>query len=166
MPGSLEFPRVDPRVIGQRHNQLYYNEAHDQGLRPGYNAVVRMDMDSGRVDRYSFGNDVMVEEHVFVPRPGGSGRETDGWLVGAALDLKRKQTMFTVFRCGPTERRADCGGSACRGRCRSASTATSCRPDRPCARGTGPRSRAGAAERASVRGMRTSASGRIAAIRN
>jgi all-trans-8'-apo-beta-carotenal 15,15'-oxygenase len=40
---------------------------------------------------------VMVEEHVFVPSRTGSGREGDGWLVGTALDLQRRQMLFSVF---------------------------------------------------------------------
>lgn len=91
-----EFPRVDPRVVGRRHGQLFVAARQGLGDRPGWDAVMRMDLDSGRTDSYRYGPDVMVEEHVFVPRP-GSSREGDGWLLGTALDLAKQQMLFSVF---------------------------------------------------------------------
>lgn len=96
LPLVTEFPRVDPRVVGRRHRALFVAERVAAGNRPGYDAVARVDTGSGRVDRYRYGSDLLVEEHVFVPRP-GSVREGDGWLVGSALDIRRRQTLFSVF---------------------------------------------------------------------
>ena len=93
----VEFPRIDPRFVSQRHTQLYTAARlalpHD---RPGFDAVVRTDMDSGRQDAFRYGEDMMVEEHLFVPRP-GSNAEGDGWLLGTALDLKHQQMVWSVF---------------------------------------------------------------------
>ena len=97
LPVTAEFPRVDPRVVGRRHRELFIAARVNAGDRPGFDAVMRVDVDTGRTDRYRYGADVMVEEHVFVPRRDGSGREGDGWLVGTALDLKRRGMLFSVF---------------------------------------------------------------------
>jgi all-trans-8'-apo-beta-carotenal 15,15'-oxygenase len=94
---DCEFPRVDPRVVGLRHRQLYYpvaNTSRNEGL--GFNGVMRLDVDSGRVDRFNFSNDVALEEHVIVPKP-GSTREGEGWLVGVGFDVARQQQFATVF---------------------------------------------------------------------
>jgi all-trans-8'-apo-beta-carotenal 15,15'-oxygenase len=96
LPLVSEFPRVDPRVVGRHHRALFVAERVDPGDRPGYDTVTRFDTTSGRADRYRYGSDVLVEEHVFVPRP-GSTREGEGWLVGSALDVRRRQTLFSVF---------------------------------------------------------------------
>jgi len=96
LPQIAEFPRIDPRFVGRHHGQLFAAMRLQAGDRPGYDAVMRLDVDKGRVDHYRYGADVMVEEHVFVPRP-GSQREGDGWLVGTALDLKKQQMLFSVF---------------------------------------------------------------------
>jgi all-trans-8'-apo-beta-carotenal 15,15'-oxygenase len=96
LPHIAEFPRVDPRVVGRRYRQLFAAERVAPGERPGYDAVMRIDVESGRVERYRYGADVMAEEHIFVPRPGGTG-EGDGWLLGSALDLKRRAMLFSVF---------------------------------------------------------------------
>jgi len=94
LPHFAEFPRVDPRVVGRRYRALFAAERVDAGERPGYDAVMRVDPETGRHQRYRYGADVMVEEHVFVPR---GPREGDGWLVGSALDLKRRQMLLSVF---------------------------------------------------------------------
>lgn len=97
LPQVAEFPRVDPRIVGRRYAQVFSAARIDAGDRPGFDAVMRLDVTTGRQEVYRYGADVMVEEHVFVPRRGGSGREGDGWLVGTALDLKREQMLFSVF---------------------------------------------------------------------
>jgi carotenoid cleavage dioxygenase len=96
LPQQSEFPRVDPRIVGRRHTQVYAALRLSPGARPGYDAVMRCDVGTGRVDHYRYGADLMVEEHLFVPRA-GSTREGDGWLLGTALDVVRGSTLFSVF---------------------------------------------------------------------
>ncbi|MBX3621640.1 MAG: carotenoid oxygenase family protein [Rhizobacter sp.] len=99
LPHVAEFPRIDPRVVGQGYSQVFTAERVNPGPRPGFDAVMRLDVTTGEHDGYRYGPDVMVEEHVFVPRraSSGAGKEGDGWLVGTALDLKRGQMLFSVF---------------------------------------------------------------------
>lgn len=97
-PIVAEFPRVDPRVVGRRHRAVFVAARLQPGDRPGFDAVMRVDVDGGRTDAYRYGADVMVEEHVFVPsRTDGGGHEGEGWLVGTALDLRRRAMLFSVF---------------------------------------------------------------------
>ncbi|MEK8032129.1 carotenoid oxygenase family protein [Ideonella sp. DXS29W] len=95
---TLEFPRVDPRVVGQRHRQVFYPAALTPGheKRFGHDSVLRLDRESGQRDAFTFGPEAVVEEHVFVPRP-GSAREGEGWLVGAGYDLRWRSSFATVF---------------------------------------------------------------------
>ena len=96
LPQRSEFPRIDPRHTGKRHQQLFAALRLSPGDRPGYDAVMRHDIGRGHTEHYRYGADVMVEEHLFVPRP-GSTREGDGWVVGTALDLAKGRTLFSVF---------------------------------------------------------------------
>ncbi len=96
LAGACEFPRVDPRVVGRPYRQVFSAARVEPGDRPGYDAVMRLDVSTGQREVYRYGATMMVEEHVFVPRP-GSTREGDGWLVGTALDLARRQMVFSVF---------------------------------------------------------------------
>lgn len=93
---AVEFPVVDPRVVAQRHRQVVYTHASALATRWGADALMRLDLDSGRRERFVFGADVVVEEHVLVPKP-GSRREGEGWLVGMGYDLRRRQSFASVF---------------------------------------------------------------------
>lgn len=93
---AVEFPVVDPRVVARRHRLVWYPTAIDTGPRWGFNGLMRLDIESGARERFSFGADVVVEEHVLVPRP-GSTREGEGWLVGMGYDLQRRRSFLSVF---------------------------------------------------------------------
>lgn len=91
-----EFPRIDPRLTGRRHRDLFAAARIDCDDRPGYDGVQRIDLDGGAIDRFHYGRHVLAEEHVFVP-----GREHGpGWLVGTALDLRQRRMLLSVFDAG------------------------------------------------------------------
>jgi all-trans-8'-apo-beta-carotenal 15,15'-oxygenase len=94
---NSEFPRVDPRVVGLRNRNVYYpvgNVERPEGF--GFTGVMRLDVDSGKVDRYDFREEVALEEHIVVPKP-GSAREGEGWLVGVGFDVASQTSFATVF---------------------------------------------------------------------
>jgi carotenoid cleavage dioxygenase-like enzyme len=95
--GDVEFPRVDPRVVGERYRNLYL--VADNGGPSGrhcYDAIRRVDVGSGKVDEFRYGDGFQVEEHIVVPDR-RDAREGAGWLVGTALDLRTAQTVVSVF---------------------------------------------------------------------
>lgn len=92
-----EFPRVDPRRVGRRYRNVFM-PAHlraANGYR-GFDSVVRLDLESGTLARFTFDEGMAIEEHVVVPRP-GSTRESDAWLIGAGFDTRRQQSFVTVL---------------------------------------------------------------------
>ena len=94
---SGEFPRVDPRHVGQPTGALFIASrapTMPDGLF-GLNAVARLDGRSGRMQRFDYGAETLVEEHVFVPRSGAA--EGEGWLIGTARNWLTRRTMFSVF---------------------------------------------------------------------
>lgn len=93
---AVEFPVVDPRVVAQRHRFVWYPTAIDTGARWGFNGLMRLDIDGGARERFSFGMGTVVEEHVLVPKP-GSTREGEGWLVGTGYDVARRRSFLSVF---------------------------------------------------------------------
>jgi carotenoid cleavage dioxygenase len=93
---NVEFPRVDPRYVARRNRYVYYAAADPATNNAGrLDGVMRLDLDSGRTDRH-FMAGVRLEEHVFVPKPGGT-REGQGYLVGVGFDVARQQSFATVF---------------------------------------------------------------------
>ena len=59
--------------------------------RPFASAIGLTDWGSGRTRVFDFGADHVMDEMVFVPRPGGTA-EDDGWLVGPTLNLAARAT--------------------------------------------------------------------------
>jgi all-trans-8'-apo-beta-carotenal 15,15'-oxygenase len=94
LPGNVEFPRVDPRRIGQRHHQTWSVVFDSLGEGPS-GGIVRRDLDSGATDTHRFGSLMLVEEHVYVPRAGGA--EGEGWLIGTHLDVGAGVTKLAAF---------------------------------------------------------------------
>lgn len=93
---GVEFPRISPTVRSQRNHYVYAAAQEIPGYSTWYDAVAKIDTETGKTALARYGNNWMVEEHVFVPRPGGSG-EDDGWLIGTALNWKRQQTALSIF---------------------------------------------------------------------
>jgi all-trans-8'-apo-beta-carotenal 15,15'-oxygenase len=92
-----EFPRVDPRIVGMRNKHVFYPVGTgDPRPHFGFPGIMRLDVETGKTDRYVFGDDYIVEEHVVVPKP-GSTKEGDGYLVGVGFDAVRQQSFATVF---------------------------------------------------------------------
>ncbi|MGE3923479.1 MAG: carotenoid oxygenase family protein [Lautropia sp.] len=92
-----EFPAIDPRFVGRR-NRALFTVTRTPAMPDdvfGWNAVARIDGESGRTRQYDYGAQTIVEEHLFVPRPDAA--EGDGWLVGTAYDFTRRRTLLSVF---------------------------------------------------------------------
>ena len=88
---EAESPRIDPRRVGLRHRQV----VHATQIRPelpGFGAVARTDVETGRSQRFSYGTQAIVEEHVFVP----DGAKP-GWVLGTVLDFGRQKTVLSCF---------------------------------------------------------------------
>jgi len=92
---AVEFTRIDERRTGDQH-RFTYSVGGDDPAMPGATEVLAWDWRKDAYTRHTYGADYMVEEHIFVPRPGGSG-EQDGWLIGTALNLKKKRTEVAIF---------------------------------------------------------------------
>ncbi|MEO8526234.1 MAG: carotenoid oxygenase family protein, partial [Caldimonas sp.] len=99
MPGVVEFPRVDPRRIGIATRHVASAASwKDYPMRHGalFHGVQLRDLQTGKVDRFDYGERMVVEEHIVVPRP-GSTNELDAWLVGTTFDAKRKVSIVNVL---------------------------------------------------------------------
>jgi all-trans-8'-apo-beta-carotenal 15,15'-oxygenase len=92
----VEFPRVDPRRVARATRYVYTAAFASPETSHWHDAVAKFDTRRGTVQLFAYGDDWMAEEHVFVPRPGGTA-EDDGWLLGTALNWKRQQTALSLF---------------------------------------------------------------------
>ena len=93
---GIEFPLFDPRTRRDRPARLYAPCNAGEHTAPYFNAVGSFDVERNRRQVHDYGKSVLVEEHVFVPRP-GSTRAGDGWLVGTLLDSARGRSGIAVL---------------------------------------------------------------------
>lgn len=96
---NIEFPRIDPRRIGLPARHLasvasWKPYAARQGAL--FHGVQVRDLQSGRVDRFDYGEQMVVEEHIVVPKP-SAAHELDAWLVGTTFDARRQVTVVNVL---------------------------------------------------------------------
>jgi all-trans-8'-apo-beta-carotenal 15,15'-oxygenase len=100
LQGEVEFPRVDPRRIGQRTRWLLTGAAwpgHPGRDRfPLLHGLQLTDTDSGRTRRFDYGAQWVAEEHILVPKP-GKGGELDAWLLGTTFDARRQATVLNLL---------------------------------------------------------------------
>ncbi|MDJ0922387.1 MAG: carotenoid oxygenase family protein [Henriciella sp.] len=90
-----EFPQVNPDFQGLPRKLTALASGTVPG-RPGASALSVHNWERGETDTFEFGYDRMVEEFLFVPKPGGL-REEDSWLIGPVLNLKAKAREVCVF---------------------------------------------------------------------
>ncbi len=96
---TVEFPRIDPRRTGLAARYLL-NAAEwkpqPAGKGPLFHGIALRDLQTGRVDRFDYGEHMVVEEHVMVPKPGREA-ELDCWLLGTTFDARRQATLLNLL---------------------------------------------------------------------
>lgn len=101
---TQEFPRIDERLTGRRHRFAYTVGMHAAaaGERgPSFaDAVVKHDLDTGRIEQHPLGR--TAGEFCFVPTPGGTS-EDDGVLLGYTFDPDAGRSDLTVLDAASLE---------------------------------------------------------------
>ena len=89
-----EFPSIAYRAAGRRHRYVWSMTA-----KPGwflFDGIVRMDLETGREQRFRYPDGVYASEAPIAPRPGATA-EDDGWLVTFVSDTLRDRSEVHVF---------------------------------------------------------------------
>lgn len=95
---TAEFPKANPRVTGLMR-RFTSHVAGEIGGRPLPTGLAVQDWKIGRSDGFSFGESQIMEEAVWVPKPGQSG-ELDAWLIAPSINLAEGATELHVFEAG------------------------------------------------------------------
>lgn len=90
-----EFPQVNPIWHGLPR-ALTALSTGQTDRHPGATTLSVHNWANGKTDAFDFGDERMVEEFLFVPKPGGI-KEEDSWLIGPVLNVKAKATEICVF---------------------------------------------------------------------
>ena len=92
---AAEFPRSDGRISGSPRRYTIHASGAARSA-PMFHGVAVHDWKTGKSDAFDFGAHQLVEEAVFVARPGGSD-ELDGWLLAPSVNTKAKATELHAF---------------------------------------------------------------------
>ena len=90
----MEFGMINGTVGGQP-----YRYAYNMTGAPGwflFDGLVKHDLQTGREERYAFGDGVFASETPFAPRVGATG-EDDGYLVTFTTDVNRDLSECLIF---------------------------------------------------------------------
>lgn len=98
---TAEFPKGDPRRAGLERS-LTVHVAGERGGRPLPNGLAVQDWKAGINHAFAFDDTQIMEEAVFVPRPGTSA-ERDAWLVAPSINLAEGVTELHVFDVAAVE---------------------------------------------------------------
>ncbi len=100
---DVEFPRIHPQRIGVsgagRARWLVSSAAwlpHQTRRHGLLHGVQLTDLNTGRLRRFDYGDGVIAEEHVSIPKPGKPG-ELDAWLLGTTFDARRQTTVLNLL---------------------------------------------------------------------
>ncbi|VTU12930.1 Retinal pigment epithelial membrane protein [Variovorax sp. SRS16] len=93
-----EFPVVDPLVVGRQYDRMVCitrSETRSTAM-PGWDCLSSVTVDGADVQSYVFGDDWMVEEHVYAS-DASKPEMPAKWVLGTALNLRTRKTVLSVF---------------------------------------------------------------------
>ncbi len=92
------FPVIDHRISTRQYRQVIClgSKRTSTSASVLFDSVVKLNVESGNYDIYTYPDHLIPEEHLFVPAP-GSNPEAEGWIIGTSLDYVAKQTKLSVF---------------------------------------------------------------------
>lgn len=96
-----EFPQCDPRYVGREYRHGWYTSPDGQlkGCLEvndnSYNTVGHYDHQTGKVERYSFGQGI-TSEAIFVPKS-ESAAEGEGYLMSVATSVETRTSSLYIF---------------------------------------------------------------------
>lgn len=92
----VELPRVSPRVESLRHRYTYHAGWSAPGARAPFDALLKHDGETGRLEVHVPGEEQYPSEAVFVPR-GDAVAEDDGWLLSLVHDARAGTSRVVVL---------------------------------------------------------------------
>jgi all-trans-8'-apo-beta-carotenal 15,15'-oxygenase len=93
-----ELPTVSPRVDAQSHRYMYLaGFSSDEASRTGpFDAILKLDVESGAVEKFFAGPSKYAGEAVFVPKA-DAVTEDDGYLLSLVWDAESDHTFLAVL---------------------------------------------------------------------
>jgi all-trans-8'-apo-beta-carotenal 15,15'-oxygenase len=96
---SCEFPAINPKLVGRSYRYAYLGAIANESSTPGnapLQAILKVDLQTGRQELHSFAPRGFVGEPVFIPRPGAMA-EDEGWLVLLVFDAAHERSDVVIL---------------------------------------------------------------------
>ena len=93
---TIEFPRVDERLVGSAHRYGYAVANPGAGINQPASALVKYDLRTGRSQTHEFGPGRVPGEGVFAPASASSA-EDEGWVMTYVYDQRENASDFVVL---------------------------------------------------------------------
>jgi carotenoid cleavage dioxygenase-like enzyme len=93
---NQEFPRFDERFSGQDYRHAYSISLPTNGDISLPNQLLHLDLETGKTNRHSYGDNAVTGEVVFVPRS-PDAPENDGWLMSYVHDLDCGNSKIVIL---------------------------------------------------------------------
>jgi all-trans-8'-apo-beta-carotenal 15,15'-oxygenase len=91
-----EFPSVHPNHVGRPYRYLFMGAAHNARGNAPLQAILKLDVTTGKEQLWSAAPQGYVSEPIFVPRPNGSG-EDDGWVLTLVYDASKHRSDVVIL---------------------------------------------------------------------
>lgn len=92
---NAEFPMINPAWMGRKNRHAYLQEIPHE-IPATFDALVKVDLQTGQRERFAYGDGVFGSEAPFVARPGAT-EEDDGYIVSFVTDTRDWQSACWVF---------------------------------------------------------------------
>jgi carotenoid cleavage dioxygenase-like enzyme len=98
LAAPCELPRVSPRVDAARHRFVYLGgfSSDEAASTAFFDAVLKLDVERGTVNKFVLGSGLYGSEGLFVPR-NGSGAEDDGYLLTMVYDANADASHLAIL---------------------------------------------------------------------
>lgn len=102
---TCEFPTVMAAAVGQHPGQIYFN-AHRPGVPQAslagelLGALAQLDLASGQVTRFDFGQNRYLVNPITVPPAQGDPQSGQGWVMTVVFDGDRNSSELWIFAAG------------------------------------------------------------------
>lgn len=95
-PRCCEFPAVNPHKVGQNYRYMFIGAADQPTGNAPLQALLKLDLDTGDRQLWSFAPQGYASEPIFVPKP-NSVKEDEGWVIMMIYDGGDHRSKVAIF---------------------------------------------------------------------
>jgi all-trans-8'-apo-beta-carotenal 15,15'-oxygenase len=93
---DIEFPCFDARYTGKKTDYTVLMQNAHRSVENTWGMDSVLTLSGEKIQRYTYGQDWIAEEHLFVPAP-GSNTVAKGWVLGTAFNVANNKTTLSIF---------------------------------------------------------------------